>query len=166
MSRVLKKTSEIDCPARTVKEETLHQAVMDAVGRIFQLDQIFFEKYRKSVETAFGANGELEIRQIEEALIEKQKELLTLPPGDARYDLIADEIYELREKKRQSLMNTASRQAGIQKVDDLMTYTKERKGAVTEYDDTIVRTLLEKVIVFDDHFKVIFKAGMEVEVKA
>ena len=165
VSRVLKKTSEIDCPARTVKEETLHHAVMDAVSRIFQLDQAFFEKYRKSVETAFGANGESEIRQIEENLVEKQKELLALPPGDAGYDLIADEIYALREIKRQVLMNTASREAAIQKVDDLMTYVEEKKDAVTEYDDTIVRKLIERVVVFDDHFKVIFKAGMEVEVE-
>lgn len=79
--------------------------------------------------------------------------------------MIADEIYALREIKRQVLMNTASREAAIQKVDDLMTYVEEKKDAVTEYDDAIVRKLIERVIVFDDHFKVIFKAGMEVEVE-
>lgn len=37
---------------------------------------------------------------------------------------------------------------------------------VHEYDDSLVRRLIETITVYDDHFKVLFKSGIEVEVVA
>ncbi|MCD8396235.1 MAG: phage tail tape measure protein [Lachnospiraceae bacterium] len=37
-------------------------------------------------------------------------------------------------------------------------------AAVTEYDESLVRKLIEKITVYDDHFTVEFKSGLETEV--
>ena len=37
-------------------------------------------------------------------------------------------------------------------------------GEVTEYDDSLVRRLIERITVYDDHFSVEFKSGIEVDV--
>ena len=37
---------------------------------------------------------------------------------------------------------------------------------VQEYDDTLVRRLVETITVYDDRFKVKFKSGIEIEVAA
>ena len=94
---MLKKTSGIDCPARTVHEETLHEVVAAAINQVMTLDEEFFETFRKSLDTALGVNGELDIRQIEDRLADKQRELIALSPHDERYNIVADEIYELRD---------------------------------------------------------------------
>jgi site-specific DNA recombinase len=38
-------------------------------------------------------------------------------------------------------------------------------GGITEFDDKLVRKLIEKVIVYDDRLVVEFKSGLEIEVK-
>ncbi|MCD7883841.1 MAG: hypothetical protein LUI87_09115 [Lachnospiraceae bacterium] len=40
----------------------------------------------------------------------------------------------------------------------------EMGTAVTEYDESLVRKLIEKITVYDDHFTVEFKSGLETEV--
>ena len=47
----------------------------------------------------------------------------------------------------------------------LETFFRELDGAVTEYDDSLVRRLIERITVYDDHFTVEFKSGIEVDVE-
>ena len=108
VSRVLKKTSGIDCPARTVKEEILHEAVASAINQVMVLDDGFFDTFRKSMDAALGGSSELTIREIEEKLTARQRELISLSPDDERYGTVADEIYRLRDDKRQILLDEAN----------------------------------------------------------
>lgn len=166
VSRVLKKTSGIDCPARTVHEETLHDAVAAAINQILMLDDAFFESYRKSLESALGANSELTLREIGEKLTAKQRELITLSPKDDRYGLVAEEIYQLREEKRQALMDDANRDTAVKRVDDMIGFIREQGGEPAGYDEGLVRKLIEKVIIYDEQIKVVFKSGIDVEIEA
>ena len=166
VSRVLKKTSGIDCPARTVHEETLHEAVAAAINRVMTLDDELFETYKKSLDATLGANSELSIREIEDRLIEKQKELITLSPESERYGIVAEEIYQLRDDKRQVLLDEATRDTATKRVEEMMEFIRDQGGKPAEYDEGLVRKLIEKVIVYDEHFTVIFKSGIDVDIEA
>ena len=50
------------------------------------------------------------------------------------------------------------------KIADLETFFGEFDGEVTEYDDSLVRRLIGRITVYDDHFTVEFKSGIEVDV--
>ena len=166
VSRVLKKTSGIDCPARTVKEEILHEAVADAINQVMMLDDAFFETFRDSLDTALGGNSELTIREIEEKLTARQRELIALSPEDERYGRVADEIYQLRDEKRQVLLDEANRNTAVKRVEDLIGFVMEQNGELVEYDEALVRKLIEKVIIYDEQIKVVFKSGIDVDIKA
>ncbi|WP_243450454.1 hypothetical protein [Desulfosporosinus sp. Sb-LF] len=66
-----------------------------------------------------------------------QTELLKLASSKADYEDVADEIYRLRE----------------------------HPTAITEYDEHLVRRLIEKVTVYKSKFAVEFKSGVTVNVK-
>lgn len=166
VSRVLKKTSGIDCPARTVHEETLHEAVADAINQVMMLDEAFFETFRDSLDTALGGNSELTIREIEEKLTARQRELIALSPEDERYGRVADEIYQLRDEKRQVLLDEANRNTAVKRVEDLIGFVMEQNGELVEYDEGLVRKLIEKVIIYDEQIKVVFKSGIDVDIEA
>ena len=165
VSRVLKKTSGVDCPARTVHEELLHQVVVDAVNEVLALDDAFFETYRKRMYAALGANGNLTVQRIEERLKEKQRKLISLDPDDPKYNAVADAIYTLRDQKTRSLMDDAGKETAVRRADDLLEFVREQGTYVTEYDESLVRRLIGKVTVFDDHFLVTFRSGMEVDIE-
>lgn len=166
VSRVLKKDSKIDCPARTVYEETLHAVVVKAINEVLSLDDSFFENYKKSLETALGANNDLSIEEIDSKLKEKQRELLSLASTDPKYDHVADEIYKLRDKKQQIHLNDANKETSKRRVADLINFIKEHDDGIAEYDDALVRKLIERITVFDDHFTVLFKSGIDIDIEA
>lgn len=166
VSRVLKKTSGIDCPARTVHEEALHKAVAAAINRVMTLDDEFFETYKTSLDAALGASSELSIREIEDRLIEKQKELITLSLESERYGIVAEEIYQLRDDKRQVLLDEATRDTAAKRVEEMIGFVREQNGEPVEYDEGLVRKLIEKVIIYDEQIKVVFKSGIDVDIEA
>jgi len=44
-------------------------------------------------------------------------------------------------------------------------FLQEQPTALTEYDETLVRRLIEKVTVYEDKFTVEFKSGLMVDVE-
>ena len=130
------------------------------------LDDAFFETFRDSLDTALGGNSELTIREIEEKLTARQRELIALSPEDERYGRVADEIYQLRDEKRQVLLDEANRNTAVKRVEDLIGFVMEQNGELVEYDEALVRKLIEKVIIYDEQIKVVFKSGIDVDIKA
>lgn len=48
----------------------------------------------------------------------------------------------------------------------MSTFLKEQPTAITDFDEQLVRRLIEKVTVFEDKFTVEFKSGVTVNVEA
>ena len=51
-------------------------------------------------------------------------------------------------------------------IEDLASFLDERTQAVTEYSDVLVRSLIERITVYDEMLVVEFKSGLEIEVDA
>ena len=102
------------------------------------------------------------IKQSLEAL---QKELIKKATGKEDYNKIADEIFRLRELRNASTMAGVTRDEQIKRINDLQDFIKEQKVEVSEFDEALVRRLIEKIMVFDDYFEVEFKSGVKVNIK-
>lgn len=61
-------------------------------------------------------------------------------------------------------MEDANNEGSRQRVEEMEKMLDEMGTAVTEYDENLVRKLIEKITVYDDHFTVEFKSGLETEV--
>ncbi len=75
-----------------------------------------------------------------------------------------DQYKELRRKKQELLLEDANNEGSRQRVEEMEKMLDEMETAVTEYDESLVRKLIEKITVYDDHFTVEFKSGLETEV--
>ena len=60
---------------------------------------------------------------------------------------MADEIYRLRELRQEN----AEREGKRQRIDEMTTFLNKQSWQLAEYDDLLVRRLIEKVTVFDDN---------------
>lgn len=86
--------------------------------------------------------------------------LRTVPTGDE----LGLEIRRLRDEK-QSLQNEqASRQDLKKRIDELMRFLNDLPCELIDYEEDYVRTLLEKITVYDDHIIVEFKSGIEIQI--
>jgi hypothetical protein len=64
---------------------------------------------------------------------------------------VADEIYHLRELRQNALVENAECEGKRQRIDEMTTFLNEQSCQLAEYDDLLVRWLIEKVTVFDDN---------------
>lgn len=90
---------------------------------------------------------------------------MKLAASNADYEKVGNEIYRLRDEKQKALMESANRDEVKKRIADMDTFLRERPTALTEYDEPLVRRLIEKVTVYEDKFTVEFKSGVMVDVE-
>ena len=90
---------------------------------------------------------------------------MKLASSKADYEEVADEIYRLREQKQNAQVENAGRDELRKRIADMSAFLKEQPTAIAEYDEQLVRRLIDKVIVYENKFTVEFKSGVTVDVE-
>lgn len=98
-------------------------------------------------------------------LLELQKKLLKKANAKQNYDDLADEIEALREQKHAVMIESAEREGIKKRAAEMQQFLAEQKLEITEYDERLVRQLIEKITVYEDRFEVMFKSQTTVEIK-
>lgn len=94
---------------------------------------------------------------------ELQNELLRLANSKADYNNVADEIYRLRELKQNALVENAEREGRRQRIAEMTDFLSEQDCKVEEYDEQLVRRLIERITVFDDKMTIEFKSSVKID---
>ena len=81
------------------------------------------------------------------------------------HTFVADEIYRLREEKQKAQLDNVGRDELKKRITDMGDFLQKQPTAITEYDELLVRRLIEKVTIYEDKFIVEFKSGVTVDVK-
>lgn len=152
------------CTARTVKEELLHEVVVRAVNEVITGSSSFIPALQASFERCLGDSNSAAVEGIDAHLLELQQELLKLANAKQNYETLADEIDELRAEKEELLLQEANKEGIRQRIADMMAYLQSEPEEVTEYSEALVRRMIEKITVYDDHFVVEFKSGIEITI--
>lgn len=89
---------------------------------------------------------------------------MKLANAKQNYDALADEIDELRAEKEELLLQEANKDGIRQRMADMVAFLQSEPEEVTEYSEALVRRMIEKITVYDDHFVVEFKSGIEITI--
>ena len=63
-------------------------------------------------------------------------------------------------------MDDANRETAVRRAEELMEFIRAQEDEIEKYDDSLVRKLIEKVTVYDDHINIAFKSGVDVDIEA
>ena len=165
VSRLLKKKLGTDCPSRTIFEKDLHAAVVKAVNQLIEQKDELLPVFKANVERALGSSNSAAVAEVDEKLLTIQKELLKKADARQGYDDLAEQIEALRDEKQRLLLEDANSANLRQQLKTIEGFLDGQEEAVTEYDEMLVRKLIDKVTVYDDKLVVEFKSGFETEVK-
>lgn len=165
VSRVLKKTSGIDCPAKTIREEDLQAAVLTAVNDTFnkkdEITPILMEIIREVV----NEDSQERLEKLDVKIKDLQIKLLETGKEQKIIDEIGEEIISLRKEKH-DIMTKAAKNIELQeRINDMFSFLQEQTQAIIEYSDTLVRRLIEKITIYDNKAVVEFKSGLQSEVE-
>ena len=163
VSRLEEKGS--DCSSRTINEITLQEAVVKAINEVLGSKNTFLTVLQENIAAVLNEDNDQTIQEIESRLNELQQELLQLVNAKADYQKVADEIYRLRELKQNILAENAEREGKRERIEEMMKFIYDQSVELQEYDEQLVRRLIEKITVFDEKLTVEFKSGVEFDVK-
>jgi len=152
------------CKNRTVKEGELYDSVMTAINRLLAGGDNTIRILEENIHAVIGDTTEYKISEINTLLEEKQKELISLANKGKDFESLADEIEELREKRQTLLVEDASLSGENERINELIEFIHTNKYRTLLYDDTLVRKIIQNVTVYDDHFVICFKSGIEIKV--
>ena len=153
------------CDAPTIQESDLQAAVVQAINLALGNRESMMATLQENVETVIRQEDETSSEGIEAKLLELQKELLKLANSKKDYNSVADEIDRLRELKQNALVESAEREGLKQRIKEMREFLEQQSTEITEYDELLVRRLIERVTVYDERFEVKFKSGAKVNVE-
>ena len=152
------------CDAPTIQESVLQNGVVKAINEVFGNSSTFLPILEENMQAVIGSDVESRLAEIDGRLKELQQELLKQANAKKDYTELADEIYALREQRQNVLAAEAEQDGRRQRMEEMKALLEEQADIPLEYDEQLVRRLVEKVTVYEDKIKVDFRSGMEIEV--
>ena len=153
------------CDARTVQESQIEQVLINAINQTLCNKDSFLATLQNNIETVLFHKNDTCLADIDKRLAELQSELVNLASSKGDYEKVGNEIYRLRDEKQKALMESANRDELKKRISDMSIFLREQPTALTEYDEPLIRRLIEKVTVYEDKFTVEFKSGVTVDVE-
>jgi site-specific DNA recombinase len=70
----------------------------------------------------------------------------------------------LRDQKQKLQLENVNHEELKKRIADMSAFLKEQPTDITEYDEQLIRRLIEKVTIYEDKFTVEFKSGLTVDI--
>ena len=153
------------CDAPTVKEEELQNDVVKAINMALGGKDDMIAALEENIAMVLALEDETSMESIDAKLEELQQELLKRANAGQDYDDLADEIDSLREKKQEVMADNAEREGQKQRIVEMQQFLAGQTEQIEEYDENMIRRMVEKITVYEDKFTVEFKSGTSVDVE-
>ncbi len=153
------------CDARTVLESTIEQVLVTAINTTLKSRDSFLATLQNNIATVLSRNNDAAIEDIEKQLEDLQIQLLKLASAHADITQVTNEIYRLRDEKQKAQVENAGRDDLRKRIAEMSIFLRKQPTVIKEYDEKLVRRLIEKVKVYEDRFEVVFRSGLMVEVE-
>ena len=123
------------------------------------------EIIKENIEKAITGNGSSRIIEIDKEMLKVQEELLKVANAKKDYTDLADRVKELRNEKEKILLNMAEEKNEQSRLMELEEFIDNQELKIENYDEELVRKLIDKIMVYEGSLKVIFKSGLKVEIE-
>ena len=157
----------------TLKEDSLHEAIMTAINSVVEDQGEFVQAFRENVIRIIGNySAQVEPTQYDEQIEQLQQEMMRLIEDSAKtecaddafdkeYRIIADKIKDLKKLKTKELKERHLAEIYELRLQDIDGCMKKVSYLKREFDDDLVRRLLQSVrVISESKIELQFKSGI------
>ena len=119
---------------------------------------------RKEGQKALSSGNGARVAEIDAHLEELEKELLRRADTKQDYDDILERLDGLRDTKQGLLLEDANNMGLQRRLNEIDSFLDAQQTDIEEYDEDLIRKLLGRVTVYDDHLTFEFKCGIEIDI--
>ena len=155
-----------ECDARTVDETDLKQAVVDGMNQVFGNQDEIKSILASTLEKVLYEDSIEELSTINLELQELQTQLLDASSKNHDVTEIGEQIIGLKGEKEKLLLKQGTLDNSKQRIAEMIQFLNEQDVEIKDFDEVLVRRMVEEVKVFDEHITVKFKSGIEIEIRS
>lgn len=155
----------VECSARTLSEVQLQNLVLEAINKVLGGKQRAIKVLETNISQVLGNAHTEELERIRKQIEKQQTLLVKMTAASEDYSKVVDKIYALQNEQKQAMADSVNYKAQAERTEEMIEYLKSQPKRVTAYDEQLVRKLIEKITVFDDHLNFLFKSGIQIEIK-
>ena len=122
-------------------------------------------KLKENVEHVLLEEDTATIDSIDAKLEELQQELIKMAGARQDYEDLAYEIDNLREQRLNAMTAKAEREGLKMRINKMQEFLENQMDRISEYDEQLVRKMIEKITIYDDKFVIEFKSGTSLDVR-
>ena len=137
------------CEARTIKEEDLQEAVVEAINQLISESSELKEIIKENIEKVITGDGSSGIEEIDKEMLKVQEELLKAGNAKKDYTDLADRVEDLRNEKEKILLSIAEEKNVQSRLIELEEFLENQELKIERYDEDLLRKLIEKIVVYE-----------------
>ena len=141
------------------------EAFLDALNEIVGNSDDYLTRLKENLETAINEAHPESAAALAAKMAKLQQELIDRTERRENYDDITEEILRLRELQEQKGMDDATQKEHTKRIRELQKFIQSQPSEITEFDESLVKKLLEKVTVYDDYLEFRFKSGVTISIE-
>lgn len=122
-------------------------------------------KLKENIEHVLLEEDTATIDSIDAKLEELQQELIKMAGARQDYEDLAYEIDNLREQRLNAMTEKAEREGLKMRINEMQEFLENQTDRISEYDEQLVRKMIEKITIYDDKFVIEFKSGTSLDVR-
>ena len=153
------------CRTRTVSEEILKAAFIETLNEVVGNSSDYLSRLAENLEVALNMANPMSAETLSARMAELQQELINRTEHRENYDDITEEILRLRELQEQKGMDDAAQKEHTKRIKELQKFIRSQSSEITEFDEALVRKLLEKVTVHGEYLEIRLKSGVTISIE-
>ena len=152
------------CDAETISETDLKAVVVKAFNVVYREKDTMLDALKQNLKVVLERENN-PYTTIDEKIESIQKEIILKANSRIPYDELAEELSILRKERVDIQTDEAEKNGLAKRIREMTEYLDGMNKEIEDYDETLVRSYIEKITVFENRYEVKFKTGQTVEIR-
>ena len=163
-SRIRRSKTGRRCMIRNVKEPLLKEAAVEAFNQLIEGHELASKQIKANIMKVIKNSKGATLDQIDHQLEKVQMKLIQAANQHQDCDALPQQIMDLRKQKEKVQSRETNQQAKLHSLDEINKLVELHKYGLVDFDEQLVRRLVEKITIFQRYMEFTFKDGEVIRV--
>ena len=163
-SRIRRSKTGRRCMIRNVKEPLLKEATVEAFNQLIEGHELASKQIKANIMKVIKNSKGATLDQIDHQLEKVQMKLIQAANQHQDCDALTQQIMDLRKQKEKVQSRETNQQAKLHSLDEINKLVELHKYGLVDFDEQLVRRLVEKITIFQRYMEFTFKDGEVIRV--
>ncbi|BAW87288.1 recombinase family protein [Limosilactobacillus fermentum] len=163
-SRIKRSKTGRRCMIRNIKEPLLKEATIEAFNQLIEGHELANKQIKANIMKIIENSKGPTLDQIDQQLEEVQMKLIQAANQHQDCDALTQQIMDLRKQKEKVQSRETDQQAKLHSLDEINKLVELHKYGLVDFDEQLIRRLVEKITIFQRYMEFTFKDGEVIRV--